>query len=67
MQEFGITAGGFTNFPANKNYLKENISVFYIAPYLRIGRHEFTAGLALDITCFLIRMQGLVCILLWTM
>jgi len=50
MQEFGITAGGFTNFPANKNYLKENISVFYIAPYLRIGRHEFTAGIVYPLT-----------------
>ena len=23
-KEFGVTAGAFTNFPANKNYLKEN-------------------------------------------
>ena len=23
-QEFGVAAGAFTNFPANKNYLKEN-------------------------------------------
>ncbi len=45
MQEFGITTGAFTNFPANQNYLKENISVFYIAPYLRTGKHEFSAGI----------------------
>ena len=42
--EFGITAGAFTNFPANKNYLKNNISVFYIAPYIRAGQHEFSVG-----------------------
>ena len=45
MQEFGITAGAFTNFPADQNYLKENIKVFYIAPYLRMGKHEFSAGI----------------------
>lgn len=44
--EMGITTGAFTNFPANENYLKENISVFYVAPYVRAGRHEFSAGLA---------------------
>jgi hypothetical protein len=45
MQEFGISAGGFTNFPANKNYLKEDMNVFYVAPYLRTGKHEFSAGM----------------------
>jgi hypothetical protein len=45
MQEFGITTGAFTNFPANQNYLKEDISVLYVAPYLRTGRHEFSAGI----------------------
>jgi hypothetical protein len=45
MQEFGITTGGFTNFPANQNYLKENMSAFYVAPYLRTGRHEFSVGI----------------------
>jgi len=44
-KEFGISAGAFTNFPANRNYLKEDISVFYIAPYVRVGRHEFSAGI----------------------
>jgi hypothetical protein len=43
--ELGLTAGAFTNFPANENYLKENISVFYVAPYVRAGRHEFSAGI----------------------
>ncbi|MEI7895594.1 MAG: hypothetical protein WCJ26_01065 [bacterium] len=43
--EFGISAGAFTNFPANQNYLKENISVFYVAPYIRTGKHEFSAGI----------------------
>ncbi len=43
--EFGITAGAFNNFPANQNYLKENISVFYLAPYVRTGHHEFSAGI----------------------
>jgi hypothetical protein len=42
--EFGITAGAFTNFPANQNYLTENMSVFYVAPYIRTGKHEFSAG-----------------------
>jgi hypothetical protein len=44
-QEFGITTGAFTNFPANQHYLTENMSVFYVAPYLRTGRHEFSAGM----------------------
>lgn len=44
MQEFGITAGAFTNFPANRDFLPKNINVFYIAPYIRTGKHEFTAG-----------------------
>ena len=44
-QEFGITAGAFTNFPANQNYLKENIGVFYVAPYIRTGQHEFSIGI----------------------
>jgi hypothetical protein len=45
LHEFGITPGGFTNFPANQDYLKEDISVFYIAPYIRTGQHEFSAGI----------------------
>jgi len=45
MQEFGITAGALTNFPANQNYLKEYINMFYVAPYLRTGKHEFSAGI----------------------
>ena len=44
-REFGITAGAFTNFPANQNYLSDNINVFYLAPYVRTGRHEFCAGI----------------------
>jgi len=46
LKEFGITAGTFTNFPANQNYLKQDVSVFYVAPYIRVGQHEFSAGLA---------------------
>ena len=45
LHEFGITAGGFTNFPANQDYLKKDMGVFYIAPYIRTGQHEFTAGI----------------------
>lgn len=45
IQELGVTAGAFTNFPANQNYLKENIGVFYVAPYVRTGKHEFSVGL----------------------
>jgi hypothetical protein len=44
-KEFGVTAGAFGNFPANKDYLDKNIKVFYVAPYVRAGQHEFSAGL----------------------
>lgn len=44
MRELGISAGTFTNFPANQNYLKDDITVFYLAPYIRTGNHEFSAG-----------------------
>jgi hypothetical protein len=44
-QEFGISTGTFTNFPANQNYLKDDITVFYAAPYVQVGKHEFSAGL----------------------
>jgi hypothetical protein len=44
MQEFGITTGTFSNFPANQNYFKDAITVFYAAPYVRVGKHEFSAG-----------------------
>jgi hypothetical protein len=50
LQEFGITAGGFTNFPANQNYLKEDVGAFYISPYIRTGQHEFSAGIAYPLT-----------------
>ncbi|HNY02541.1 MAG TPA: hypothetical protein PKG48_08140 [Bacteroidales bacterium] len=45
MNEIGILAGGFTNFPANRHYLEEDINFVYAAPYLRTGHHEFSAGL----------------------
>jgi hypothetical protein len=45
MQEFGIDAGALTNFPATQDYLKKNMSMLYLAPYVRTGRHEFSAGL----------------------
>ncbi len=44
VQAFGINAGAFTNFPANQDYLKDNMAVFYIAPYIQTGKHEFSAG-----------------------
>lgn len=44
-KEFGIAAGGFTNFPANKHYLDETISAFCLEPYIRSGRHEFSLGI----------------------
>jgi len=50
MQEFGITAGGFTNFPANQKSMKEDINVLYIAPYIRTGQHEFSAGILYPLT-----------------
>ncbi len=49
LKEFGISAGGFTNFPANQNYLTENMGAFYVAPYVRVGKHEFSAGLLLPL------------------
>ena len=49
-QEFGIAAGGLTNFPANKNYLTDYIGMFYAAPYIRTGQHEFFAGLLYPLT-----------------
>jgi len=45
MKEFGLTAGGFTNFPANQDYLKKDMNVIYLAPYVRTGKHEFSAGI----------------------
>ena len=42
--EFGISVGEFTNFPCNKNYRKQDMTVFYVSPYVRVGRHEFSAG-----------------------
>jgi hypothetical protein len=44
-REFGLTLGGFTNFPANKHYLDDNIKVISLAPYVIIGKHEFYAGI----------------------
>lgn len=50
LQEFGIDAGALTNFPANQDYQKKNMSMLYLAPYLRTGRHEFSAGLIYPLT-----------------
>ncbi len=47
--EFGLTTGGFTNFPANQDYLKRNIKALYIAPYVRTGNHEFSAGISVPL------------------
>ena len=49
-REFGISAGGLTNFPANNNYLTDYISMFYAAPYIRTGQHEFFAGVLYPLT-----------------
>jgi len=56
--EFGITAGAFTNFPADSSYLKENINVFYLAPYVRTGRHEFSAGLLYQLAAHALYFTG---------
>ena len=45
-QDFGISAGGFSNFPANQHYMTELKSVIYVSPYIQIGRHEFSLGFA---------------------
>jgi hypothetical protein len=50
MQEFGITTGTFSNFPATQDYLKKSITVFYAAPYVRTGKHEFSLGLVYPLT-----------------
>ena len=50
MQEFGITAGGLSNFPATQDYLKKGMNMMYIAPYVRTGKHEFSAGLIYPLT-----------------
>jgi hypothetical protein len=44
--EFGIATGGFTNFPANQDYLKKGMSVIYLSPYILTGKHEFSLGFA---------------------
>lgn len=44
-QDFGISVGGFTNFPANQHYLTDYKSALYVSPYIQVGRHEFSAGL----------------------
>jgi hypothetical protein len=44
-QDFGISVGGYTNFPANQDYLNDAMSVIYVAPYIKVGRHEFSLGL----------------------
>jgi hypothetical protein len=44
MQEFGIDAGGLSNFPATQDYLKKGMNMMYLSPYVRTGRHEFSAG-----------------------
>jgi len=45
-REVGLVVGGFSNFALNKNYLKDNIKGLpYVAPYVRVGKHEFYGGL----------------------
>ena len=47
--ELGVSVGEFTNFPCNKDYLKKDITVFYVSPYVRTGRHEFSAGIVYEL------------------
>ncbi|MEI6886433.1 MAG: hypothetical protein WCO02_18230 [Bacteroidota bacterium] len=49
-QDFGISVGGFTNFPANQNYLTDYMSVMYVAPYIQVGRHEFSVGMTYPVS-----------------
>lgn len=44
-REFGLTVGGFTNFPANQHFLDDNIKVISLAPYVTVGKHQFYAGI----------------------
>jgi hypothetical protein len=48
-KEFGVSVGEFTNFPCNKNYKKNDMTVFYVSPYVRAGRHEFSAGIVYEL------------------
>jgi hypothetical protein len=44
-REVGLSVGGFTNFPCNQHYLDDNIKVISLAPYVTIGKHEFSVGI----------------------
>jgi hypothetical protein len=44
-REFGLTVGGFTNFPTNQHYIDDNIKVLSLAPYITVGKHQFYAGI----------------------
>ncbi|MGA3014618.1 MAG: hypothetical protein ABSD71_11380 [Bacteroidales bacterium] len=48
-KELGVSVGEFTNFPCNKNYRKDDMTVFYVSPYVRAGRHEFSAGIVYEL------------------
>jgi len=48
-QDFGISAGGFSNFPANQHYMTDLKSVVYVSPYVQVGRHEFSLGIAVPV------------------
>jgi hypothetical protein len=47
--ELGVSVGEFTNFPCDRNYQKEDMTVFYVSPYVRTGRHEFSAGIVYEL------------------
>jgi hypothetical protein len=44
-----LNAGAFTDFPCNQYYLKDNIKSISLAPYVRVGKHEFYAGMVCSI------------------
>jgi hypothetical protein len=57
LQEFGITTGGFTNFPANQNYMKDYMNAIYLSPYVRTGQHEFSAGILFPLKTHALNFQ----------
>jgi hypothetical protein len=51
-KELGINVGGFSHFPANKNFMTDYKSMVYVAPYVRAGNHEFMAGLLYPLSTY---------------
>ncbi len=44
-REFGLSVGGFTNFPCNESFWDDHTSAITLAPSVRVGKHEFYGGM----------------------